>query len=83
MRIGILTNEYPPTCYGGAGVHVEYLTRELAALDEGRNFIRVLAFGDQANVRQTWSSTASRRRAILPRRTPATSSCSRPCSRTW
>jgi len=48
MRIGILTNEYPPNVYGGAGVHVEYLTRELAALDEGRNFVRVLAFGDQA-----------------------------------
>ena len=48
MRIGILTNEYPPHVYGGAGVHVEYLTRELAALDAGRNFVRVLAFGDQA-----------------------------------
>ena len=48
MRIGILTNEYPPHVYGGAGVHVEYLTRELAALDEGRNVVRVLAFGDQA-----------------------------------
>ena len=48
MRIGILTNEYPPNVYGGAGVHVEYLTRELAALDEGRHFVRVLAFGDQA-----------------------------------
>ena len=48
MRIGILTNEYPPNVYGGAGVHVEYLTRELAALDGGRNFVRVLAFGDQA-----------------------------------
>jgi len=48
MRIGILTNEYPPNVYGGAGVHVEYLTRELAALDDGRNFVRVLAFGDQA-----------------------------------
>ena len=30
MRIAILTNEYPPNIYGGAGVHVEYLTRELA-----------------------------------------------------
>ena len=30
MRIAILTNEYPPNVYGGAGVHVEYLTRELA-----------------------------------------------------
>jgi alpha-maltose-1-phosphate synthase len=48
MRIGILTNEYPPNVYGGAGVHVEYLTSELAALDEGRHFVRVLAFGDQA-----------------------------------
>jgi glycogen synthase len=48
MRIGILTNEYPPNVYGGAGVHVEYLTRELAALDEGRHLVRVLAFGQQA-----------------------------------
>ena len=30
MRIAILTNEYPPHIYGGAGVHVEYLTRELS-----------------------------------------------------
>ena len=48
MRIGILTNEYPPNVYGGAGVHVEYLTRELSALEEGRHFVRVLCFGNQA-----------------------------------
>jgi alpha-maltose-1-phosphate synthase len=30
MRVGVLTREYPPEVYGGAGVHVEYLTRELA-----------------------------------------------------
>ena len=30
MRVGILTREYPPEVYGGAGVHVEYLARELA-----------------------------------------------------
>jgi glycogen synthase len=47
MRIGILTNEYPPHVYGGAGVHVEYLTRELAALDAGRHHVQVLCFGDQ------------------------------------
>lgn len=29
-KVLILTNEYPPQVYGGAGVHVEYLTRELA-----------------------------------------------------
>ncbi len=29
MRIGLLTREWPPEIYGGAGVHVEYLVREL------------------------------------------------------
>jgi starch synthase len=47
MNIAVLTNEYPPYVYGGAGVHVEYLTRELAALDGGRHTVRVLCFGDQ------------------------------------
>ena len=47
MRISILTNEYPPNVYGGAGVHVEYLVKELAALDERRHEIEVLCFGDQ------------------------------------
>jgi len=47
MNIGILTNEYPPHVYGGAGVHVEYLTRELARLDGGRHAVKVLCFGDQ------------------------------------
>lgn len=32
MRVGLLTKEYPPDVYGGAGVHVEYLARELAHL---------------------------------------------------
>ncbi len=30
MRAGLFTREYPPNVYGGAGVHVEYLSRELA-----------------------------------------------------
>ena len=47
MKIVILTNEYPPNVYGGAGVHVEYLTRELAALDDGTHDIQVLCFGEQ------------------------------------
>ncbi|MGA2090331.1 MAG: glycogen synthase [Endomicrobiales bacterium] len=47
MRIGILTNEYPPNVYGGAGVHVEYLTRELIKLDNGENFVKVFCFGTQ------------------------------------
>lgn len=47
MNIAVLTNEYPPHVYGGAGVHVEYLTRELAALDNRRHTVRVLCFGSQ------------------------------------
>jgi alpha-maltose-1-phosphate synthase len=48
MRIAILTNEYPPHIYGGAGVHVEYLTRELTRLDNGEHTVLVLAFGEQS-----------------------------------
>jgi starch synthase len=29
-RVALLTREYPPDVYGGAGVHVEYLAKELA-----------------------------------------------------
>ncbi len=47
MHIVILTREYPPHTYGGAGVHVEYLTRELATLDNKEHAIKVLCFGDQ------------------------------------
>lgn len=39
----LLTNEYPPDVYGGAGVHVEYLTRELARLID----VDVRTFGSQ------------------------------------
>ncbi|HEX8199089.1 MAG TPA: glycogen synthase, partial [Isosphaeraceae bacterium] len=48
MRIAILTNEYPPHVYGGAGVHVEYLTRELTRVDGGQHAVEVLCFGDQS-----------------------------------
>jgi glycogen synthase len=47
MNIAVMTNEYPPHVYGGAGVHVEYLTRELARLDGGAHTVTVLCFGDQ------------------------------------
>jgi alpha-maltose-1-phosphate synthase len=32
LRVALLTREYPPEVYGGAGVHVEYLARGLASL---------------------------------------------------
>ena len=43
VRALVLTNEYPPNVYGGAGVHVEYLTRELAKLID----VDVRTFGEQ------------------------------------
>jgi alpha-maltose-1-phosphate synthase len=32
MRVAVLSREYPPEVYGGAGVHVEFLVRELRML---------------------------------------------------
>jgi starch synthase len=43
MKVLFLTNEYPPHIYGGAGVHANYLSRELAKTME----IEVRCFGDQ------------------------------------
>ena len=34
MKVALLTREYPPEVYGGGGVHVEYLARELRKLEE-------------------------------------------------
>jgi len=42
-RVALLTNEYPPNVYGGAGVHVEYLSRALARYID----VEVRSFGDQ------------------------------------
>jgi starch synthase len=41
VRVAVLTREYPPEVYGGAGVHVEHLARELAKLVD----VRVYCFG--------------------------------------
>ena len=43
MRVALFTREYPPYIYGGAGVHVDYLSRELARKIE----VEVHCFGDQ------------------------------------
>src|SRR3954470_2962685 len=42
-KVALFTNEYPPNIYGGAGVHVEYLSRELARLVP----VEVRCFGQQ------------------------------------
>ena len=43
MKVQFLTNEYPPHIYGGAGVHVDYLSRELAKKMD----VDVRCFGNQ------------------------------------
>jgi len=42
LRVDLLTREYPPDVYGGAGVHVEYLARSLRPLAD----VRVHCFGE-------------------------------------
>src|SRR5512139_973765 len=42
MKTLLLTNEYPPNIYGGAGVHVEQLARALAQLID----VDVRCFGE-------------------------------------
>lgn len=41
-KVALFTNEYPPNVYGGAGVHVEYLSRALSKLVD----VEVRCFGD-------------------------------------
>ncbi|NUP65504.1 MAG: glycogen synthase, partial [Nonomuraea sp.] len=41
MRVDLLSREYPPDVYGGAGVHMEYLAGELRKLAD----VRVRCFG--------------------------------------
>ena len=43
LKALLLTREYPPDVYGGAGVHVDYLARELAQ----RTQVEVRTFGTQ------------------------------------
>ncbi|HEX3005559.1 MAG TPA: glycosyltransferase, partial [Angustibacter sp.] len=43
MRIDLLTREYPPDVYGGAGVHADELVRALRARDDVE--VQVRCFG--------------------------------------
>jgi starch synthase len=43
MKIALYTNEFPPNIYGGAGVHIDFLSHELAKLSE----VEVRCFGNQ------------------------------------
>jgi glycogen synthase len=77
LRALILTNEYPPSVYGGAGIHVAELTRAL----RGRIGLDIRTFGDQDEsaadfrVRGYGSTTAAA--AAEPRMRPALSAFAR------
>ena len=53
MRVDVVTKEYPPEVYGGAGVHVAELVRALRRLDGLET--RVHAFGELRDERLTTS----------------------------
>jgi len=45
MRIALITKEYPPDVYGGAGVHVSHLAGSLAGVENHSHHIDVFHFG--------------------------------------
>ncbi|WP_038462469.1 glycogen synthase [Arthrobacter sp. PAMC 25486] len=55
MRIDIVTKEFPPEIYGGAGVHVAELSRVLAAKVD----LRVHAFGNEREMNFHGATVAS------------------------
>jgi len=87
MRIGLVTREWPPDVYGGAGVHVEYLTRELRRLIE----VDVHCFGgprDDATGHVVDPQLADANAALQTlsvdlRITPALAGCDLAHSHTW
>lgn len=44
MKIALFSNEFPPNIYGGAGVHIDFLSQELAKLGS----VEVRCFGSQS-----------------------------------
>ena len=78
MRVAMLTREYPPEVYGGAGVHVEYLARDLAYLVD----LEVHCFGQQRTeppdgkprirAYQPWDALAGSARHLSALRTVST-----------
>ncbi len=43
MKIALFSNEFPPNIYGGAGVHIDFLSQELAKLAQ----VEIRCFGTQ------------------------------------
>jgi starch synthase len=54
VKVAVFTREYPPAVYGGAGVHVEYLVRDLARLVD----VEVHAWGVGDVPHEAWDELA-------------------------
>lgn len=53
MKIALFTNEFPPNIYGGAGVHIDFLSKELQKLAK----VEVRCFGEQSVSNQNLNVT--------------------------
>ncbi|WP_298140525.1 glycogen synthase [Flavobacterium sp.] len=49
MKIALFSNEFPPNIYGGAGVHIDFLSQELSKLGQ----VEVRCFGNQLEEKDT------------------------------
>jgi glycogen synthase len=65
VKIAILTKEFPPHIYGGAGIHVEYLSRELKRTARGKHSIQLLCFGDQHETSPHWEVSGVEPPAVI------------------
>jgi len=62
MKVLYFTNEYPPLVYGGAGVHIEYLSKEVSRLAK----VEVRCYGDQKLNRDSLKATGYEPSASYP-----------------
>jgi starch synthase len=56
MRVALLTREYPPDVYGGAGIHVAYLVATVHSLDRVVSLCEAVGPADANGRRQSVSA---------------------------
>ena len=71
MKVALFTREYPPEVYGGAGVHVEYLARELRAFED----VEVHAWGVGDVPHKAWDALSGDAHAAGGCLAPAVAHC--------
>ncbi|MSZ64244.1 MAG: glycogen synthase, partial [Actinobacteria bacterium] len=56
LKVGIVTKEWPPAIYGGAGVHVLQLTQALRSIDS--LLVEVHCFGEPREDASAYATSA-------------------------